>query len=122
MQRVISDRFTCNEDRDWFNDAAKRCIAENVSEQLATTMNIEPIFVDFMRDAPEVTGEEDEDADLEAPKVYESVATLEQLKAKLKEYMELYNETVRGAAMDLVFFKDAMLHLVKISRIIRTKR
>ena len=34
----------------------------------------EPFFVDFMRDAPEPTGDEGEDADLEAPKIYEEVS------------------------------------------------
>ena len=33
----------------------------------------EPYFVDFLRDAPEPTGEEDEDADFDAPKIYEEV-------------------------------------------------
>ena len=32
-----------------------------------------PFFVDFLRDAPEATGDEPDDADLEAPKVYEKV-------------------------------------------------
>ena len=30
-------------------------------------------FVDFMRDAPEPTGEEVEDADMELPKIYEPI-------------------------------------------------
>ena len=48
--------------------------------------------------------------------------SLDQLTLKLVDYMHQYSEEVRGASMDLVFFKDAVVHLVKISRIIRTDR
>ncbi len=48
--------------------------------------------------------------------------SLDFLSEKLNGYMQQYNDLVRGGAMDLVFFKDAMVHLVKISRVIRTDR
>ena len=41
---------------------------------------------------------------------------------RLFMYMGMYNEHVRGASMDMVFFQDAMIHLMKISRVIRTNR
>ena len=50
-------------------------------------------------------GEEPDDADLDAPKVYEMIETFEQLSDRLISYQQQYNETIRGAAMDLVFFK-----------------
>ena len=50
-------------------------------------------------------GEEGEDADLDAPKIYEPIPSLDSLAEKLNSYMEQYNETIRGAKMDLVFFK-----------------
>ena len=52
-----------------------------------------------------MTGEEGEDADLDAPKIYEPIPTHDALAEKLVSYMEQYNETIRGAKMDLVFFK-----------------
>ena len=50
-------------------------------------------------------GEEAEDADLEAPKVYELVTSLDSLKDRLGSFIASYNEMVRGGHMDLVFFK-----------------
>lgn len=66
------------------------------------------------RDAPEPTGEEGEDAESELPKVYEPVQDLKELGERLEMFLSLFNEMLRGAGMDLVFFPDAMLHLVKV--------
>lgn len=117
--RVISDRFTSQKDVDWFVKRLHSGLATDLGESYEQQLAPDPYFVDFLRDAPEPTGEEQDDADLEAPKVYEPVPSLERLKEKLEEYLHTYNETVRGAKMDLVFFRDCMVHLVRVSRVIR---
>lgn len=68
----------------------------------------------FIRDAPEPTGEEGEEADMELPKVYEPVWDIKELQERLDMFLSQFNEMVRGSGMDLVFFPDAMLHLVKV--------
>ncbi|XP_048577391.1 dynein axonemal heavy chain 5 isoform X1 [Nematostella vectensis] len=120
--RVIADRFTNQPDRDWFEKSLMAVVEEDFGAEVSAMIDPEPYFVDFLRDAPEPTGDEPEDAEFEAPKVYEPVETFESLNERLDSFVEMYNETVRGGRMDLVFFKDAMTHLVKISRIIRTPR
>ncbi|XP_062596702.1 dynein axonemal heavy chain 5-like, partial [Saccostrea cucullata] len=120
--RVISDRFTNADDKAWFEKSLNVVINDHIDASLVDTCHPEPYFVDFLRDAPEPTGEESDDAALEAPKIYEQISSYETLNDKLLTYMEQYNELVRGAHMDLVFFKDAMVHLIKISRIIGTPR
>ena len=53
---------------------------------------------------------------------FRQIASFDQLKDRLQMFMAQHNEVIRGSGMDLVFFQDAMIHLVKISRIIRTAR
>jgi dynein heavy chain len=52
-------------------------------------------------------------ADL-VPKVYEPISSWDVLQTKLLTNMNKMNEEIRGNNMDLVFFKDAMVHLLRV--------
>uniref|UniRef100_A0A8C7LGC2 Dynein, axonemal, heavy chain 5 n=1 Tax=Oncorhynchus kisutch TaxID=8019 RepID=A0A8C7LGC2_ONCKI len=114
--RVIADRFVDHKDRQSFDSMLEKVGMESMIEH----PQWEAYFVDFLKDAPETTGEEPEDMELEAPKVYEPIPSFQALSERLATFQLQYNEAVRGSAMDLVFFEDAMIHLMKISRIVRT--
>ncbi|XP_034615402.1 dynein heavy chain 5, axonemal-like [Trachemys scripta elegans] len=118
--RVIADRFINQNDKGWFEDMMRKIASEDHCQDLLGNDHKELYFVDFLRDAPEATGDEPDEVELEAPKIYESIPSFDNLAERLQMFMQQYNETIRGTHMDLVFFKDAMIHLVKISRIIRT--
>ncbi|XP_062548437.1 dynein axonemal heavy chain 8 [Armigeres subalbatus] len=121
--RVIADRCTSFADRDWFV-AKMRQLAEEFLDgvEMQSYTDEEVFFVDFLRDAPDPTGEEGEDVSLEPPKLYEEIPGFDDTTDRVKMFMEQFNEQVRGAKMDLVFFRDALIHLMIISRIIRTPR
>ena len=59
-----------------------------------------------------MTGDEPDDAIIEALKIYEPIDGLPMLKEKLRSYMTQYNETVRGSGLDLVFFDSGMMNLI----------
>lgn len=61
-------------------------------------------------------GEEPEETSFDMPKVYEPIVSFSDLCERLNMFLDLYNESIRGAGMDLVFFTDAMVHLVKVHR------
>ncbi|XP_064515055.1 dynein axonemal heavy chain 5-like isoform X4 [Pseudopipra pipra] len=119
-RRVIADRFISQNDKDWFEDTLEKIVSVEHGQNLFEDKCTELYFVDFLRDAPETNGDEPDDVELKAPKIYEPIPSLDYLAERLQMFMQQYNETVRGSKMDLVFFKDAIIHLIKISRIIRT--
>ncbi|XP_077101314.1 dynein axonemal heavy chain 5-like [Siphateles boraxobius] len=120
--RVIADRFIDQKDRETFDAILERITVQDHGPSLLEQGPWEGYFVDFLRDAPEMTGDEPEETEVEIPKIYEPIPSFKALSERLSLFQQQYNETVRGAAMDLVFFEDAMTHLMKISRIIRTAR
>ncbi len=52
-----------------------------------------------------IAGDEPDDAELDAPHIYEQITDLRSLADRLLTFQESYNESIRGAGMDLVFFK-----------------
>ncbi|KAM8811434.1 dynein axonemal heavy chain 5 [Eudromia elegans] len=116
---VIADRFTNSEDINWFDMTLVKLIEEEFGEK-KSLLDSATFFVDFLRSAPEKTGEKTEGVDSDLPKIYEPVHSFHQLRDHLNMFLQVYNEKVRGTGMDMVFFEDAMIHLVKISRVICT--
>ena len=119
VTRVLADRFVGENDKDWFNTELLSLVKRELEPQHVEMAQECRFFVDFMRDAPEPTGEEDHEADMELPKIYEPLDNMKVLEEKLHSFLEQYNEILRGANMDLVFFPDAIENIIKISRIIR---
>ena len=119
MFRVIADRFVIQADKDWFDKEMVSSVRRDLGEEAEVVAREFRYFVDFMRDAPEPTGEEGDDAEMESPKVYEPVDDFTPVVARLNSFQDQYNEILRGSNMDLVFFPDAIINLIKISRIIR---
>ncbi|KAH9641787.1 hypothetical protein HF086_003913 [Spodoptera exigua] len=120
--RVISDRFTNVEDKQWFVTNFWKTASKELSDYVNEFPNTETYFVNFLREPIDPTGEEDEDFSLDAPKIYEELPSWEFVLNKLVGFQDLFNEQIRGAHLDLVFFHDAMVHLFIISRIINTPR
>ncbi|CAH0695355.1 unnamed protein product [Spodoptera exigua] len=120
--RVISDRFTTFDDKNWFVANFWKTAAQELPEYVSEFPDEETYFVNFLREPVEPTGDEDEDFSTDAPKVYEELPSWEFVLNKLVGFQDLFNEQIRGAHLDLVFFHDAMVHLFIISRIINTPR
>ncbi|XP_050528019.1 dynein axonemal heavy chain 8-like [Daktulosphaira vitifoliae] len=125
LLRVVYDKLTNAADKEWFFSnllTTTRDYLNNEDFKLFPSDINKTVFVDFLRDMPEPTGDEPDDFVFEDPKVYEEIEDFVTLEARVLMYMTQMNEVIRGSNMDLVFFRDCMVHLVIISRILRIPR
>ncbi|XP_050440010.1 dynein axonemal heavy chain 5-like [Adelges cooleyi] len=126
MLRVIYDKLTSATDKEWFINnliSTSREFLNTEEIKMFPTDHINKfVFVDFLRDMPEPTGDEPDDFVFEDPKIYEQIEDFDVLEARVLMFMAQMNEVVRGSTMDLVFFRDCMIHLIIISRILRIPR
>ncbi|XP_011309278.1 dynein heavy chain 5, axonemal-like, partial [Fopius arisanus] len=120
--RVIADRFTIAADTEWFKNSLKSTIKIVLADESKYYDGVETYFANFLRDAPEPTGLEPEDFVIEEPKIYEPIHGYQFVVSKVYEKMEQFNECIRGIKLDLVFFHDALIHLLRISRILGMAR
>lgn len=120
--RVIADRFTNFDDKTWFDNKMTSVTEEYLVDDFQYYTNVETYFIDFLREPPEATGDEEEGFSFDPPKIYEEMPSYEFVIGKVQFYMQQFNEYVRGYHLDLVFFHDCLVHLMIISRIIRTPR
>ncbi|CAH8577937.1 unnamed protein product [Schistosoma turkestanicum] len=121
--RVLADRFVSEDDHQWFNLATKRLVKEELGMEYVTMIESDPLyFVNFLRDPPEPTGDEPEDYVVEVPKVYEPIESFQQLSSRMEMFLHQYNESIRGARMNLVLFRDTLTQIVRIARIIYMPR
>ncbi|RNF10287.1 1-beta dynein [Trypanosoma rangeli] len=122
--RVFSDRMNDPNDKQWFRNLIHEKLANIFQMKWSSIMrarsrearlqplneNESPIFVDFL------DGEYDEMAK------YKLVPSMETLREKVEEWLELFNGEPGTQQMNLVFFTDALEHLCRIHRIIRLPR
>lgn len=76
LQRVIFDKLTSAVDKNWFMETVKTSAEDflqpEIFEIFPDDMNSN-VFVDFMRDLAEATGDEPDDYVPETPKIYELI-------------------------------------------------
>ncbi|CAL8073408.1 unnamed protein product [Calicophoron daubneyi] len=121
--RVLADRFTESKDLTWFQYTLERVVGEALGEEYEKMVaSDQPYFVNFLRDPAEPTGDEPDDYVIEPPRVYEPIRSFKQLSSRLAMFLKQYNESIRGANMDLVLFEDTMTQLVRVARVLYMPR
>ena len=107
VTRVFGDRLINDEDKAWFKGTMEDSLADCAGIASADLWQSSPrvVYADFMSPIAE-------------NRVYEEVFDPTALQGSVEDYLEDFNSESRQP-MNLVMFGDAILHVVKIARILR---
>ena len=112
-QRVFQDRLIDMEDKEtfmkWLHEMVKKKFMQDWDYQ-ETFVNTPILFGDYLRMG--VTGDD---------RVYEAIQDPAKLSKLLENYLEEYNMST-PKTMNLVFFIDAIEHISRLARILRSPR
>ncbi|KAL8017811.1 putative bromodomain, AAA+ ATPase domain, dynein heavy chain region D6 P-loop [Plasmopara halstedii] len=104
--RVFRDRLVDTNDRTWFNVTCSQLLAKKFNVTWPPSRFENLLYGDFM--AREIRS-------------YRRIENMRQLNSLLSEYLDDYNITF-PSQMHLVFFNDAIHHILRICRVLRQPR
>ena len=114
--RVFSDKLKDLDDKVEYGNIIGKILSDNLDKDVVDQITDEKIFCDYLK--PEEMNEETGRAVY--PKTYEMIKTIEDLRVRTTQYMDLLNQEKKLKHADLVLFDDCLKYLVKLIRIIQT--
>ena len=110
VSRVFMDRLTDDDDREWFVSESMECISRNFKSSIEKDDifgSTKVKFGDILK--------------LDSGRIYEEIRDQSKLMKALESQLEDYNDASTNK-MNLVFFEDAILHILRIMRSLRQPR
>lgn len=107
--RVFHDRLINDHDKNYFKQLISETCVKNFGDPVVQPDEV-LLFGDFM-----IFGQAYEE------RIYEEIKDLGKLQSILVDYLEDY-ATLTGQEMKLILFQDAMEHIVRLARLLRSDR
>ena len=115
-ERVFSDKLVSDSEKAWIREKIDSLIAEKIGS-VSSQLTESAYFVDFLRDP--IVDEETGDVLDEHPSNYEAInGGVAEMKTLMTDLMIKRNENSKTKFPDLVLFEDALLHLMRVCRIL----
>ncbi|GFR42148.1 hypothetical protein Agub_g3000 [Astrephomene gubernaculifera] len=120
-RRVFSDKLISYDDKNWVDKAIFDLCRDNFSSDLVKQVEEPLYFVDFLRE-PVVDDETGEIIDGH-PSFYEAVkGGLPEVRLRVEGLQRKFNEESKVIKLELVLFTDALMHLMRITRLLAMAR